>query len=72
MVFLRHVLRTEGFPLVFGDITDKGSAVSERKAQPLDYTVLPEINVKPRTTYSARIRNPNKDMKSGSPEKKNG
>jgi len=43
--------------IVFGDKNNPKSQVVERNASPLNYAVLEELNVKPRVTYLAKIRN---------------
>jgi Fe-S-cluster-containing dehydrogenase component len=45
--------------IVFGNRNDHASAVAKRKATPLDYVLLDDLNTKPRTSYTALIRNPN-------------
>jgi molybdopterin-containing oxidoreductase family iron-sulfur binding subunit len=48
--------------IVFGDINDKNSRVAKLKASTRDYTLLAELNTRPRTSYQARLRNPNPEM----------
>ncbi|HJT82214.1 MAG TPA: TAT-variant-translocated molybdopterin oxidoreductase [Chthoniobacterales bacterium] len=48
--------------IVFGDIADPESKVSKIKAQDRNYRLLQYLNVNTRTSYLARIRNPNPKM----------
>ena len=48
--------------IVFGDISDPESRVSKMKAQDRNYQLLKYLNVNTRTSYLARIRNPNPKM----------
>ena len=43
----------------FGDLNDPASRVRALKASPLDYALLAELNTRPRTTYLAKLTNPN-------------
>ncbi len=48
--------------IVFGNINDSQSQVSQWKADPLNYGLLEELTTRPRTTYLARVRNPNPEL----------
>ena len=46
----------------FGNIKDPESAVSKAKAREQDYALLGYLNIRPRTTYLGKLRNPNPKM----------
>ncbi len=48
--------------IVFGNINDPESRVAKLKAEARNYEMLKYLNVSPRTTYLARIKNPNMAM----------
>lgn len=51
--------------IVFGNINDKESRVSKLKADLRNYSLLAELNTRPRTTYIGAVLNPNPDLGSG-------
>jgi len=51
--------------IVFGDSNDPQSRVVKLKALPLNYGLLAELNTKPRTTYGAKLKNPNPEIDNG-------
>jgi MoCo/4Fe-4S cofactor protein with predicted Tat translocation signal len=48
--------------IAFGDIRDASSRVAQAKADARNYALLGELNTKPRTTYLAKVRNPNPEL----------
>jgi MoCo/4Fe-4S cofactor protein with predicted Tat translocation signal len=49
--------------IMFGDLNDPKSRVSAWKRESLNYSLLGELNTRPRTTYLTEIRNPNPELK---------
>ena len=53
--------------IIFGDINNPNSQVSKLRSEPHDYSLLADLNTRPRTTYLARVTNPNPAIKSAGP-----
>jgi Fe-S-cluster-containing dehydrogenase component len=48
--------------IVFGNINDPNSRVAKLKAQSRNFTLVEDLNTRPRTSYLARVRNPNSEI----------
>jgi molybdopterin-containing oxidoreductase family iron-sulfur binding subunit len=48
--------------IVFGNLNNPESQVVKKKQLARNYEMLAELNIKPRTSYLAKIRNPHPDL----------
>jgi Fe-S-cluster-containing dehydrogenase component len=48
--------------IIFGNLNDSSSEVAQAKRSSRNYTLLAELNTRPRTTYLATVRNPTQDL----------
>lgn len=51
--------------ITFGDLNNQASAVAQLHNTPRGYKMLEDLNVRPRTAFLARIRNPNPELETG-------
>jgi molybdopterin-containing oxidoreductase family iron-sulfur binding subunit len=58
--------------IVFGNLNDPASQVSKLKAGTRNYSLLAELNARPRTTYLAIVRNPNTQLEPAGPARTGG
>jgi molybdopterin-containing oxidoreductase family iron-sulfur binding subunit len=50
--------------ITFGNMNDPQSRVARLKRSPLNYWMLGQLNTQPRTSFFAKLRNPNPELKS--------
>lgn len=48
--------------ILFGNLNDPNSRIVRAKRNPRNYALLGDLNTRPRTTYLARLRNPNEAL----------
>ena len=51
--------------IVFGNMNDPDSKIAKARKSGLNYGMLAELNTRPRTTYHAKVRNPNPALNGG-------
>jgi molybdopterin-containing oxidoreductase family iron-sulfur binding subunit len=54
--------------IVFGNLSEDGSRVNKLKAEPHNYSLLAELNTRPRTTYLATVVNPSPGLPGDMPK----
>ena len=54
-----------GEAIIFGDKNSRQNQVAKRRAEQLNYSMLSDLNTRPRTTYLAELRNPNPALMEG-------
>jgi len=48
--------------IIFGDLNDKNSQVKKFQSLPRNYSLLDDLNTRPRTTYLGYVRNVNEAL----------
>jgi len=48
--------------IIFGNLNDKQSSVAKLQADERSYSVLADLNTRPRTMYVAAVLNPNQEL----------